>query len=62
MTSFDIEVADYLTALSTNHVETFKNFVFQRTKSGECAYEIRNPSGLFSEISVFGKGRFSGQQ
>ena len=42
---FDINAADYLTALSTNHAETIKNFVIQRTKLGECACEIRNPSG-----------------
>ena len=42
---FDINAADYLTALSTNHAETIKNFVIQRTKLDECACEIRNPSG-----------------
>ena len=42
---FDINAADYLTALSTNHAETIKNFVIKRTKLDECACEIRNPSG-----------------
>lgn len=42
---FDIDAADYLTALGTNQAETIKNFVMLRTKSGECACEIRNPSG-----------------
>jgi Zinc binding domain len=42
---FDIDAAGYQAALSTNHSETIKNFVIQRTKSGECACEIRNPSG-----------------
>jgi Zinc binding domain len=41
---FDIDTADYLTALSTNKAE-IKNFVIQRTKSGECACELKNPSG-----------------
>lgn len=42
---FDIHAADYLTALRTNNAEPIKNFVIQRTKSGECACELRNPSG-----------------
>jgi Zinc binding domain len=43
---FDIDTADYLAALrTTNQAETIKSFVIQRTKSGECACEIRNPSG-----------------
>jgi hypothetical protein len=42
---FDIDAADYLAALSTNNAETIKHFVMLRTKSGECACEIRNPSG-----------------
>jgi hypothetical protein len=42
---FDIDAADYLTALSTNNAEAIKNFVMQRTKSNECACELRNPSG-----------------
>lgn len=42
---FDIDAADYLTALSTNNAEAIKSFVIQRTKSGECACELRNPSG-----------------
>ncbi|MEQ1740076.1 MAG: hypothetical protein ABL884_09215 [Methyloglobulus sp.] len=42
---FDIDTADYLTAINTHRAETIKNFVIQRTKSGECACELRNPSG-----------------
>jgi Zinc binding domain len=42
---FDINASDYLSALSTGNAEAIKNFVIQRTKSGECACEIRNPSG-----------------
>jgi hypothetical protein len=52
---FDIDVARYLSALSTNKSEAFKGFVIkseafkgfviQRTKSGECACQIKNPSG-----------------
>ena len=42
---FDIYAADYLNALQTNNAELIKDFVIQRTKSGECACEIRNPSG-----------------
>ena len=42
---FDIDTTDYLKALSTRHAEAIKNFVIQRTKLGECACEIRNPSG-----------------
>jgi len=42
---FDIDEKDYLTALSTKNTETIKNFVIKRTKSGECACKLRNPSG-----------------
>jgi Zinc binding domain len=42
---FDIDKADYLSALSTDKSEAIKNFVILRTKSGECACELRNPSG-----------------
>ncbi len=42
---FDIDTADYLAALSTNQAEAIKNFVIQRTKSGDCACGLRNPSG-----------------
>jgi Zinc binding domain len=42
---FDIDTADYQIALSTKQAEAIKNFVIQRTKSGECACETRNPSG-----------------
>jgi hypothetical protein len=43
---FDIDAASYLSALSANKSEAIKGFVIQRTKSGECACQIRNPSGL----------------
>jgi hypothetical protein len=42
---FDIYAADYLNALQASNAELIKDFVIQRTKSGECACEIRNPSG-----------------
>lgn len=42
---FDIATADYLTALNTKQAEAIKNFVIERTKSGECACELKNPSG-----------------
>jgi Zinc binding domain len=43
---FDIYAKDYLTELKTQQAKTIKNFVILRTKSGECACETRNPSGL----------------
>lgn len=42
---FDISTKQYRSALSDNTAETLKNFIIQKTKSGECACEIRNPSG-----------------
>jgi Zinc binding domain len=42
---FDIDAADYQAALNTKQAEAIKNFVIEKTKSGECACEIRNPSG-----------------
>lgn len=42
---FDIDTAVYVTAFNTNNAEPIKNFVIQRTKSGDCACEERNPSG-----------------
>ena len=42
---FDISSACYRSALQTHTAEPIKNFVIQRTKSAECACEIRNPSG-----------------
>jgi hypothetical protein len=46
---FDIDSAIYLKALGANsdhaEAEAIKDFVIQRTKSGECACELRNPSG-----------------
>ncbi len=42
---FDIDAAQYLSALKDKRAESIKAFVIQRTKMGECACEIRNPSG-----------------
>ena len=42
---FDIDTNQYLSALKANHAKPIKDFVMQRTKIGECACEIRNPSG-----------------
>lgn len=38
---FDINAS----VLTEDNAETLKNFVIQKTKSGDCACEIRNPSG-----------------
>jgi hypothetical protein len=43
---FDINAEQYLSALKDRRAEPIKAFVTQRTKAGECACEIRNPSGL----------------
>ena len=42
---FDINANHYLSALTANHAEIIKNFVIQKTKSGDCACEVKNPSG-----------------
>lgn len=42
---FDIDADRYLSALRLHKADPIKNFVIQRTKSGECACEFRNPSG-----------------
>ncbi|MDP2903400.1 MAG: hypothetical protein Q8N96_09885 [Methylovulum sp.] len=42
---FDINTEQYLSALTANNAEPIKNFVIQKTKSGDCACEIKNPSG-----------------
>ncbi|MCX7067587.1 MAG: hypothetical protein NTW85_07850 [Methylococcales bacterium] len=42
---FDINADHYLSALTANNAETLKNFVIQKTKSGDCACDIKNPSG-----------------
>lgn len=42
---FDINKTTYLTALSDQSAESLKNFIIQKTKSGDCACEIKNPSG-----------------
>jgi len=42
---FDIDVNQYLSALKAHCAEPIKDFVMQRTKAGECACEIKNPSG-----------------
>ena len=42
---FDINAEHYLSALNANNAEKIKNFVIQKTKSGDCACDIKNPSG-----------------
>ncbi|MDX8130375.1 hypothetical protein QLH52_23995 [Methylomonas sp. OY6] len=42
---FDIDAEQYLSALKDHREEPIKAFVVQRTQAGECACEIRNPSG-----------------
>jgi hypothetical protein len=42
---FDIDAEPYLAALRANNAAPIMDFVMQRTKSGECACELRNPSG-----------------
>ena len=42
---FDVNVEVYRQALKNNTASEIKNFVIQKTKSGDCACEIRNPSG-----------------
>lgn len=42
---FDINKSTYLNALSKQSAESLINFIIQKTKSGDCACEIRNPSG-----------------
>lgn len=42
---FDIDARQYLSALKDHRAEPIKAFVMQRTQAGECACEIRNPSG-----------------
>jgi hypothetical protein len=42
---FDISTEQYLNALKNETAATIKQFVMHKTKSGDCACEIRNPSG-----------------
>ena len=42
---FDINTEQYVDSLKDGTAETIKNFVIQKTKAGDCACEIRNPSG-----------------
>jgi hypothetical protein len=42
---FDIDAAHYLSALNANDADALKNFVIEKTKSGDCACEVKNPSG-----------------
>jgi hypothetical protein len=42
---FNISNDQYLSALKAQRAEQIKDFVIQRTQAGECACEIRNPSG-----------------
>lgn len=43
---FDINTEQYLAALKADNADAdkIKNFVIQKTKSGECACEVKNPS------------------
>ena len=42
---FDINAEQYVNSLKDGTAEAIKNFVIQKTKVGDCACEIRNPSG-----------------
>jgi len=42
---FDVNTEQYINALKGNSADKIKKFVIQKTKSGDCACEIRNPSG-----------------
>jgi hypothetical protein len=42
---FDVNVEQYIQALKDNTASEIKKFVIQKTKSGDCACEIRNHSG-----------------
>lgn len=42
---FDINTEQYVSALIVQRAEAIKAFVMQRTQNGECACDIRNPSG-----------------
>lgn len=42
---FDINTEQYINALKDETAIEIKKFVIQKTKSGDCACEIRNPSG-----------------
>ncbi|MGZ5054731.1 MAG: putative iron-sulfur cluster-binding metallochaperone [Methylobacter sp.] len=42
---FDIDANQYLSALKAHCAKHIKYFVIQRINAGECACEIRNPSG-----------------
>ena len=42
---FDINTEQYIDALKDETAVTIKKFVIQKTKSADCACEIRNPSG-----------------
>lgn len=42
---FDVNTEQYLSALKANNADVIKNFVIQKTKSGDCACDVKNPSG-----------------
>ncbi|CAG0982811.1 hypothetical protein ANRL3_02242 [Anaerolineae bacterium] len=42
---FDIAAEQYVSALEGRRADAIKAFVIQRTQAGECACEVRNPSG-----------------
>ncbi|MGD0958261.1 MAG: hypothetical protein ABSB19_00490 [Methylomonas sp.] len=43
---FDIDAEHFLSAAKTGDAISIKEFVRQHTQSGDCACEIKNPSGL----------------
>lgn len=42
---FDISNEQYIHSLKAKTAQSIKNFVLQKTKVGDCACEVRNPSG-----------------
>ena len=42
---FDVNTEQYVNSLKDGSAVTIKKFVMQKTKAGDCACEIRNPSG-----------------
>jgi hypothetical protein len=59
---FDIDSAQYQAALLDNTDAAIKDFVVQKTKSGDCACEIRNPSGqcCLADFKRLEKSRIKG--
>ncbi len=57
---FDINASYYLSALTANNADVIKNFVIQKTKSGDCACDVRNPSGqcCLAKFKILEKNNF----